>query len=368
MKIILLSDANSIHSLRWVKALKDNNINLLLFSFFKPNKKIKYIYDDLGVEILSPDLKSKINKINQPNISKIKYIYSITHLMRAIRVFKPDLINSHYASSYGLLGALSMFKPFVLSVWGSDIYDFPYISNVNRHLMRFILKRPDFLCSTSIAMKNIIQKEYMRNDVEVIPFGIDIDRFKPSKLRKKNFIVGIIKSIEEHNGIDCLLDAAKIINFEHKKNIEFLIIGKGSLEKEMKNKTKNLGLEKKVKFLGFIDHSNILEYHQKLSVLVVPSIRESFGVSVLESAACGIPSITSNVGGLTEVNLNDETGLVIEPNDPIGIANAILKLHDNEKLRNKMGENARKRVVKKFNWIENSNKMINIYKKINENS
>ena len=64
----------------------------------------------------------------------------------------------------------------------------------------------------------------MRNDVEVIPFGIDIDRFKPSNLNKKNFIVGTIKSIEEHNGIDCLIDAAKIINFEHKKNIEFCFI------------------------------------------------------------------------------------------------------------------------------------------------
>ena len=146
MKIILLTDANSAHSLRWVRTLKNYNISLLLFSFFKPNKKIKKIYDDLGVEIHSPNLKSKIKKLNKPNLSKIKYIFSIIHLIRAIRVFKPDLIHAHYASSYGLLGALSMFKPFVLSVWGSDIYDFPYISNFNRYLMKFTLKRPDFLC------------------------------------------------------------------------------------------------------------------------------------------------------------------------------------------------------------------------------
>ena len=103
-------------------------------------------------------------------------------------------------------------------------------------------------------------------------------------------------------------------------------------------------------------------YYHKLSIFVAVSTRgEFFGVSVLEAAACGVPSITSNVGGLIEVNSNNETGLIISANDPFELAEAINKLYSDTNLRFELGINARKRVQKYFEWNENVNQMISIY-------
>jgi len=263
------------------------------------------------------------------------------------------------------LGLLSRFKPFILSVWGSDICYFPYKNTLNRWLIRLVIKNSDKVCSTSIYMKEIIQNEYNRYDVELIPFGIDVDLFVSNKNYNKKFNVGTIKSIENHNGIDCLLDAVKIVIHDYKKDINFIIIGDGSLKKDMQQKANNLQISNKVEFVGSVAHEDVIKYYKEISIFIAVSRRESFGVSVLEAAACKIPSITSNIGGLTEVNLHNETGIVIDPDDPVKLAKSIIELYENEDLRLKLGDQARKRVVENFYWKNNVSQMINIYKKFN---
>ena len=361
MKIILLSDANSIHTLKWVESIKANNFNVLLFSFFKPNKVSMQKYVHLNVKVISPDLKSKIKNLRKPNLSKIRYIKSIFLLRKTIKDYKPNIIHAHYASSYGIIGMLSRFRPFILSVWGSDIYFFPYRNYINRKLIKYVIRYSDRVCSTSLAMKKIIATEYQRLDVDLIPFGIDTDLFKLNINSNNQFTIGTIKSIEEHNGIDCMLEAAKIIIHDFKKEVKVLIVGAGSLLKEMQQKTSELNLNDNVTFTGYIPHENVIKYYNKLSVFVAVSTRESFGVSILEAAAIGIPSITSGVGGLKEVNIEGKTGLIVSPNDPMKLAQAILLLYEDENFRRKLGNNARKRVVENYSWENNVNKMINLY-------
>ncbi len=363
MKILILSDANSVHTFKWVESLSKHNISLILFSLFTPNNDYKKKYRQLNVEIHSPNLRSRISNLKQPNLTKLYYLNGLKHLKKIIRNYKPDLIHAHYASSYGVLAFLSFFRPFIISVWGSDIYLFPKINFINKWILKKVIQSADKVCSTSNAMKKIIIEEYDRSDIHIIPFGVNINLFSPSLNSTKDFIVGTIKSIEDYNGIDCLLDSAAIIINKYKHyDIKFLIVGKGSLLDLMKGKARQLDIEKNVEFAGKISFDNIVKYHQKLSVFVAVSTRESFGVSILESLACGIPAITSNIGGLPEVNKNQHTGIIIDPNDPEKLADSIIKLYLNENYRNKLSKNARDWVVKNFNWEENVNQMINIYK------
>ena len=118
----------------------------------------------------------------------------------------------------------------------------------------------------------------------------------------------------------------------------------------MEEKVDKLNLKKNFNFTGFIQHDDIYQYYKKLNVFVAPSTREGFGVSVLEAASTGIPSITSNVGGLKEVNIHNQTGFVIPPNNPEMLAKYILKLYDDNVLREKLGLNARKFVQENFSW------------------
>jgi len=363
LKIIFLSDANSIHTQRWIESLTSNNFEILLFSLFKPKKYLIGKYKKFNVKIISPDLRTNIKDLREPNLSKIKYLKAISLLKKTIIDFEPDILHAHYASSYGILGYLIGFKPFILSVWGSDIYHFPYKNRFNKWLLKKVIKFSDKVCSSSIAMKQIIEEEYKRFDVEVISFGVDFDLFKPS-YNKQVFNVGTIKSIEDYNGIDCLIDAAKLV-IEDYNNIFFQIVGEGSLKEEMQQKVKDLQLEDRIKFIGFVEHKNVIKYYNDLSIFVAVSRRESFGVSVLEAASCEVPSITSNIGGLIEVNIHNETGIVIDPDDPKKLAENIIKLYEQKELRLKLGKNARKRVIKKFNWENNVIEMIKLYKSYN---
>ncbi len=362
MKLLILSDANSTHTLKWIQSLcQKESYDIFLFSFFKPNSTSINIYKKYNIKFSSPNLESKIRNIRRPNLSKIIYLKSLFDLKKIIKKFKPDIVHAHYASSYGVLGLLTGFKPFILSVWGSDIYHFPYLNPLNKIIMKKIIHKSDKICSSSIAMKKIITKEYGREEIEVVPFGIDTDRFKPNKQKKNQFVVGTIKSIENHNGIECLLDAAKIVIHDLKKDINFVIVGEGSLRKQMESRAIELKIEKMVKFLGYVNHEKVYKHFQNLSLFVAVSKRESFGVSILEAAACEVPSITSNIGGLPEVNIDKLTGIVIKPDNPIDLAGSIIKLYENKDLRTKMGKSARERVIKKFNWKDNVNEMIKIY-------
>ena len=362
MKILFLADANSIHTIKWVESLHKHKLNILVFSLFKPTDDVVQKYQNWGIPLISADLQSKIKNLREPNISKLNYFVALKLLKKTIHTFRPDILHAHYASSYGVLGYLSKFKPFILSVWGSDVYDFPQKNQLNKWLLKKVIHSANTVCSTSEAMKAVIATQFDRFDVKVIPFGVDASVFAPASESPQQFTVGTIKSIEAHNGIDCLLDAANIIiNEYHNTYIHFLIVGQGSLLGEMKQKTTDLGLDNYVKFAGYIPHEKIVEFHQKLSVFISVSTRESFGVAVLEAAACGVPAITSNVGGLPEVNQNNYTGYVIPPNDPEKLANSIFKLFKDKNLKDQMEKNARDRVAKQFNWNKNVIQMVNVY-------
>jgi len=362
LKILLLSDANSIHTYRWAYSLKKRGIDIKLFSLFKPNKFSVKKYNECSVEVISTDLKSKIKDLRKPNLSKIRYIQSIRLIKKTIKFFEPDIVHSHYSSSYGVLGMLSGFRPIITSVWGSDIYSFPNKNRFNKILTKLVFKNSNKVCSTSKAMKKIIKNEFNISNVDIIPFGIDLTFFDPNPnyYLKQNFTVGTIKSIEDHNGIDCLLDAAWIIKNEYKVNLNFIIVGDGSLKKEMEKKSIELELDN-IEFTGHVDHQEVKKYYEMISIFIAVSTRESFGVSVLEAAANAIPSITSNIGGLTEVNLHNKTGIVIDPNDPEKLASSIIKLYRNKKLLKKLGKNARGMVQQNFDWNDNVCQMLKLY-------
>ena len=116
----------------------------------------------------------------------------------------------------------------------------------------------------------------------------------------------------------------------------------------------------------FVDNSIVPDYLNMIDVYVALSIidSESFGVAIVEASACEIPVVVSNVGGLPEVVDDTITGFVVKSKNSQEAAKAIEKLILNKELRLKMGKAGRERVKELYNWEENVNQMINIYKSI----
>jgi len=359
MRVLILSDANSIHTFRWVEGLSKKNFEIGLWSLRVPTDQD---YSNLdNVTVFSADLEQARINIS----TKLKYVSAIIGLNKVIKEFKPKIIHAHFASSYGLLGRLSGFHPFIISVWGTDVFDFPKKNIFFKRILKNNLKFADVVLSTSHIMARETSK-YTDKNIIVTPFGIDLKRFTkiPGSNNPNFFTIGTVKSLEEKYGINYLIQSFFLFQQKVKSaNVKLLIVGSGSLENHLKETVKKLGIAHLCEFTGKVPYDKVPFFHNQMDVCLCLSIddSESFGVAAIEASACGNPVIVSNVGGLPEVIKDGATGIVIPPKNSEAAALAIEKLYFDEGFRRRLGVKGRKRVQDKYDWEENIKQMEKIY-------
>jgi L-malate glycosyltransferase len=361
MKVLLLSDINSIHTRRWATALREKGLEVGIFSFTRlVGKGDAY----KGIEVFSHGIPDKF--LEGLNVrGKLRYFTSLSRLKKVIRSFKPDILHAHYAYNYGTLGALSGFHPFILSVWGSDIYKFPKGSRMKEWLIRRNLEKADRILSTSHAMAEETRK-YTDKNIDVTPFGIDLSKFRPYPVEREfpegSIVIGTTKALEKIYGIEFLVEAFGRVRKAHRGlSLKLLICSNGSQETMLREKVHNLGLEEDVAFIGNVPHEQIPDWLNKMDIYAAPSVSESFGVAIIEASACEIPVVVSDVGGLKEVVHDGVTGFRVPQGDMDKAIEAFTRLIIDPGLRKEMGKNGRERVRKLYDWNDNVNTMITIY-------
>lgn len=363
-KILLLAPPNSIHTIKWANELYSKGFNITVYGI-NSNQNSKYLP---GIEIFNYTISDKLAEGKYGTITKILYVLCLPNLIQVVKKIKPDIIHAHYASSYGLLGTFLRFKPFIVSVWGADVFSFPDQSFLHRSLLRFVFSRADRILSTSEFMKERC-KLFTSKEINVTPFGVDLKRFdKINDLQKTDeTIIGTIKALEPQYGVEFLIKAFKIIVDKYPlEPFKLLIVGKGYLENDLKNLTIELGIANKTVFTGFIAYEEIPIYHNLIDIFVAVSVLddESFGVAVVEAQACYTPVIVSDAGGLSEVVERGKSGFVVPKKNAEATAEAIEKLLFNKELRNEFGNNGRLKAEKFYELHYTIECMINIYKEI----
>lgn len=362
MKILLVASPASTHTAKWAKSLAERGIEVFLFGLGQYNHgtyagcKNITVYSDQSFTSLSAE---------DTSVRKLFYLKALPALKKYIRQTMPDIMHGHYASSYGLLGALAGFHPYLVSVWGSDIYIFPRISWLHRASIRYTLGKADGIFSTG---KNMAQEtsQYTKKPIEVIPFGINLTMFRSfevaSLFNPGDIVIGTIKALEKVYGIDILLRAfAELKKKRPEKPLKLLIVGGGSQERELKNLAQQLGIMPDTVFTGKVPYCEVPAYCNMLSVYVALSNSEGFGVAVLEASACQKPVIVSNVGGLPEVVRDQETGFIVERGDYHQTAEKLCLLLDDHDLKTRMGIAGREYVKSNYDWAANVEKMISVY-------
>jgi glycosyltransferase involved in cell wall biosynthesis len=161
----------------------------------------------------------------------------------------------------------------------------------------------------------------------------------------ERMVVGVAAVLEERKGHRFLLEAARKLKARGCRVI-YRIAGEGSLRTELEQTAVRLGLQEEVEFLGFV--SDMPGFFSSVDVVVLPSLLEGLGVSVLEAMAAGKAVIASRVGGLPEVVIDGATGFLVTPRDVEGLADAIAKLAGDRLLFHDMGQNGKERLVKNF--------------------
>tara|TARA_Y100001958_G_C21248189_1_gene580570 strand:- start:701 stop:1783 length:1083 start_codon:yes stop_codon:yes gene_type:complete len=353
-KILLISNGNSIHTIKWVKELQ---------------KKYKiFLFDWRPISISNYDSLENVVVIKQKSFFSKKnlicsYLYSFYKAKNISKNILPDIVHSHYATSYGLLGLRAKKNKLIVSVWGTDITDFPNKSLLHRLLVKFILNRSDYIFSTSNFLSRKV-KDLSKRKSFITPFGVK--GFEDKKIKKKSetIILGTAKNLTNFSGVDLALKCfSKLKSRYIETKIKFEIAGDGPERKKIESIIYKLGLTKDVNLLGYIDHKKIYDFMSRIDIYINLPQKESFGVSVLEASAAGKPIIASNIGGLPEIVKNEETGIIVNL-DEEQIVEAMIDLVKNENKRTVMGKNGRKFVDNFYSWDESAQIMLSYYERI----
>lgn len=357
MKICYLSDASSIHTKKICEFFKNKGYEVHVIS-------LNYGKID-GATVHSLNVSKTTmnsNKITQ----KLKYLKFFLKVKKLVKnQIKPDILHAHYATSYGLLGRLCRYHPYIISVWGSDIFDFPKGGTLKRNLLMRNLKSADIIMSTSGIMAKET-KLYTDKDIQITPFGVDTSIYKPTDYRydkKDNIIIGTVKALENIYGIDNLIKAFSEVNKKY-DNLKLEIAGGGSKKDYLVNLCRSLDISDKVQFLGIIDRESVVAAFNRFDISVFPSIEESFGVAAVEAQACGSALIVSDAGGLLEATEPGVTSIVVEKGNVEQLAEAMDRLISNHDLRVNMGKEGVLFVHSKYDINDNFEEINNTYLKI----
>lgn len=345
MRIVFLAPANNYHTKKWCSYFASHNYELHVISFFDgeiPNAKVHFI--DCSADA------------GQSDGCKLKYLLQAHRVRKLVMQLQPDIISVHYATSYGTVAALAGLKNYFLSVWGSDVYDFPRKSIVHRWMVKYSLARAKYLLSTSAAMRTETQK-YTNKPIAVTPFGVDTNLFSPQKRTRAVddgvLVLGTVKALDPKYGIDVLLKAVAIVCRKYPQlPIRLRIAGKGAYREKYEQLAKTLGIENITTWLGFISQEEAAREWANMDIAVVASTMdsESFGVSAIEAEASQTPVIISDIPGLMEATSPDITSCVVPRSDEYALAEAIATLCVNADRRIDMGKAGRQWVLDNYGY------------------
>ncbi|MFV2047925.1 glycosyltransferase [Metabacillus sp. YM-086] len=359
MKIAVLGPASNVHTKKFLDYYDKQGFDIINISFDSHKddqdrshwKNVKTSYLNVGS-------------------NKLTYFLTVSTLKKILKEEKPDILHAHYVSSYGVIGALANFHPYVISVWGMDIFDFPKEGALNTYMVKYALGKADMIGSTSEVMK-VETAQYTDKKIEVTPFGVNLDVFKPNEVRtdsdKINF--GIVKTMTEKYGIRYLLQGYALFKEQVDEltyqNTHLTIVGGGPKLEEYQNLAQELNIADQTTFTGKIPHDQVPNKINEFDVFFVPSTldSESFGVAAVEAQACEVPVVVANVGGLPEVVLDKQTGFVIPTKDAQAIADKMIYFIHNPEEGKKMGKLGREHVSKHYQWEENAAYMVSLYQK-----
>jgi L-malate glycosyltransferase len=348
IRILFISNSSSIHARRWVRAFAERGYDVHLLSPVPWDERsvkthVLPLYPQGARNPGSRTLRGIQNTIQARRFIK-KLSPQIVHLHGLFTAFGPDLMFTVFGQ-----------KNLVVSTWGSDIlYGGEGSEPIgSRMIKRFILRQARVVLATSKFQAGITAA-YSPRDREVLitPFGVDLELFRKYsavRIDSDTITLGFVKKLEKNYGPHVLLEAFRIAE-ENYKRIRLIFVGNGSMEDELKKRTKELGLETKVEFFGYVDNHLVPRYLNQMDIFVMPSFRETFGVAALEAQAAQIPVVASDIEGIRECVLNGATGYLVPPGDREQFARWIIKLIEDPSTRERMGIEGRKFVSEHYEW------------------
>jgi glycosyltransferase involved in cell wall biosynthesis len=245
----------------------------------------------------------------------------LASFVRAARRVDADLLHAHWLPAGWVAAGTG--KPYVVQVWGTDVELAQRVPRLARRV--FASARLVIAASTALAET---AGELGAQHVRVIPSGVDIPPQLGVEAEPPEVLYAGRLSAEK--GVLELVEAARGLNL--------VVAGDGPLRNRVPGAR------------GFVPNDELQALYARAAVVACPSRREGFGVACLEAMAHGRPVVATHVGGLRDLVVDGETGLVVPPRDPQALRTALRRLLGDRELRHRLGHGGRERARERFSW------------------
>lgn len=305
---------------------------------------------------------------------RMRHFYKkIRNIVGLINAECPDIVQTHLieANLLGRICALFLRVPvvcktehaFLSRLWVNPTFK----QRAYLFIDRILDKCSDCIIYVSDAQRRIINMgKYNPLRHIVIYNAFDGKRFSIDKPKEgirrlygfspKDIVIGTVGRLVPHKGHDYLFEAVKKVRKKYDR-VKIIVVGSGPEEERLKRSVKTLGID--VLFLS--ERKDVPELMKAMDIYVQPSFWETFGLTIAEAMSSGLPVVATNVGGIPEVVLDGETGILVKPEDSDAIADALLRLIENPDLAQKMGEKGRDVAFSKFSGQRYAKDMERLY-------
>jgi glycosyltransferase involved in cell wall biosynthesis len=298
----------------------------------------------------------------RPNFFRRLYVsaaFDLYFCWRALRAFQPDLVVVSTGGFNEMLGALLLPRPVAITM---HTYPPPQVHSWKRIGVRFFIR----LACTSSRKRFVTVSEFAARSVHrflgVPQRSLDViynsaRAVEPASCPRGCTVLTVGHTIDYKNPMVWLEVARDVIR--RMPEARFVWLGEGPCLEPMRAAVREWGLQAQISLPGFRD--DVDAYYARAAVYFQPSRTESHGIAVVEAMAHGLPCVTSDVGGLPESVVHDETGYICPVEDVEGFSSRILSLLNDADLGQRMGEQGRSRVAERFTEEVWERKVLRLY-------
>lgn len=321
---------------------------------------------DVDVRVLAPSvpgdrafdvtLGSRVTRLGAARIGRVAWLAELCWrtLIGSI-VWRPDLVVCGHVTTTpaALVASLVLRVPYVVFVYGYEI-------RRRRLIISFLLRRARLVLACSGFTRSAALEHGVAPDrARVIYPGVDPNRFAPAQTPvaadRPSTILTVSRLADMHKGHDTAIRALPFIKAKC-RGVRYVIAGDGILRGYLRRVAQSVGVEGDVEFIGDVPDADLPRLYRSCDVVVVPSREipdggaEGFGIVCLEAAASGKPVVAGRSGGLPDAVQDGATGILVEPHDIGGFAEAIVAVLSDAALAERLGAAGRAMVLERFNW------------------
>ncbi len=348
-------------------------------------KDASFLAEQMGVKTISiPDMGRSIHPYWDYKAYK--------QLQKIIKDFKPDIVHTHAAKpgAVGRLAASSLKVPVIVHTYHGHVFH-SYFGKLKTGIIinteRWLAKKTDALIAISNQQKKELVEEFTiagTDKFKIIPLGFELKRFQENREQKRKkfreefnleddeIAIGIVGRLVPVKNHSLFIDGIDYVKKNTQKKIRAFIIGDGETRKQIEEKAKKLGLSvttfgdtnlnSSIIFTSW--RSDIDIVNAGLDIVALTSLNEGTPVSLIEAQAANKPVVSTRVGGIQDVVIENETALLSDVDDITGFQKNLLALVENDELRNCLGKKGADNVQQKYSIERLITDMANLYREL----